>query len=102
MSGRETRPSPEASQLRVRRLIQALARRIQARRLASLAPSNAPQVEAGDAPGSVTTPPAAMMKQAEQRALLGRLVDPARRQAAANERRMRGTRRPAGPSRDRG
>ena len=39
MSVPETLPAPEASQVRVRRLIQALARRIQSRRLASLNPS---------------------------------------------------------------
>ena len=40
MSVPETLPAPEASQVRVRRLIQALARRIQSRRLASLNPSS--------------------------------------------------------------
>ena len=39
MSVPETLPGPEASQVRVRRLIHALARRIKARRLASLSPS---------------------------------------------------------------
>ena len=101
MSVPETLPPPAASQARMRRLIQELARRIKARRLASLTPSNTSQVALGDASGPVTTPTADKIRRAGQRALLRRLVDPDRRQAAAGGHRVRGTRYPIRSSRGR-
>ena len=101
MSTPEPLATPEATQRRVRRLIQQLARRIKARRLASLTSSNTSQVGTGNAPGSETTATAGRIRQAGQRALLRRLVKPDRPQAAAGRRRVRGTRHPVGSPRGR-
>jgi len=102
MSVPESHPIPEASQLRVQRLIHALARRIQSRRLTRLVPSTSPRIATDGAGVSVQAPAAGKIPQAEPRALLGRLVDSATRKTAASGSRMRGPRPSVRSSRGRG